>query len=110
MNQLRYLVTSEVQKSSSSRRANGSIVNTYTKVNDYKIQLQELSDEVSFSIYGANVNRMYRICSPHYELEKFLFSKVNNLTDNISKYTILINSKRYKIVNVRSHWIDVELL
>lgn len=110
MNQLRYLINAELQLATSVTRSNGTLLNTYTKVKDYQIQLQELSDEVSASIYGANVNRMYRITSPRNELESYLFSKVNHSSDNISKYFISINSKLYKVIIVRSHWIDIELV
>ena len=110
MIQLRYLIDVQLDKGSREKQSNGSILVTYEKVDDYKVQLQELTDEVSAAIYGADVERMYRLTSPNNSLERFLFSKVNNTSDNISMYSLLINSVRYKVKVVRRHWIDVEIL
>ena len=109
MKQLRYLIDIELDKATNTRQPNGTILSTYAKVADYKVQLQELTDEISASIYGADVNRMYRVSSPHYVLESFLFSKVNNTSDNVSLYSMVIEDQRYRIVVVRKHWIDIEL-
>lgn len=110
MNQLRYLIDCQVQKATKTKQPNGTIISSYTDVKKYKIQLQELVDQISASIYGADVNRMYRINSPRNDLEKFLFSKVNNSSDNISYYVLVIQDKRYKITTVRQHWADIELI
>ena len=110
MKQLRYLQNCELDFTTRIKQPNGSFIETYEKVNDYQVQLQELNDQVSASIYGANVNRMYRITSPHYELEDFLDSKMQTTSDNISKYTVIISNKRYRVLTVRNHWIDIELI
>lgn len=110
MNQLRYLIDAELDKAENTKRENGTIASTFNKVGNYKIQLQELTDEISASIYGADVNRMYRINSPRNDLENFLFTKVNNSSDNVSLYSLIINEKRYRIKIVRFKWIDVELI
>lgn len=109
MKQLRYLVKAELDKAANTKQDNGTVVTSYAKVADYLIQLQELTDEISASIYGADVNRMYRISSPRHELETFLFSKVNNTSDNVSLYSIVYNTHRYRIVVVRNSWIDIVL-
>ena len=53
---------------------------------------------------------MLRIKTPLSNLEKLLKSKVNNTTDNISKYFIFINEAKYKIKAVNSKGIDIELV
>ena len=110
MKQLRYLQSVELNTSERIRQANGTVISVYSKVDDYLVQFQELTDEISASIYGADVNRMYRISSPHAVLEQFLFSKVNNTSDNVSLYSIVYNGSRYKIVTVKNNWIDIELM
>ena len=110
MKQLRYLISAQLDKATYTRQNNGTIIASYTKQADYNVQLQELTDEISASIYGADVNRMYRVSSPRCVLETFLFSKVNNSSDNVSLYSLLINGHRYKIVNVRKNWVDISLL
>ena len=91
------------------KQANGSYVEEYTKVADYKVILQELVDEVSASMYGANLNKTYRVSSPRETLEIYLQGKLNNTSDNISKYFLFIQDKQYKIVSVKEHWVDIEL-
>ena len=110
MKQLRYLISAQVDKATNTRQANGSVTTSYTKQADFNVQLQELTDEISASIYGADVNRMYRVSSPRCVLETYLFDKVNNTSDNVSLYSMLINGHRYKIVNVRNNWVDISLL
>ena len=110
MKQLRYLKECELDFTTREKQPNGSYKEVFTEIETYKIQLQELNDQISASIYGANVNRMYRISSSYRALEDFLDTKMQHTTDNISKYTILIDEKRYKIITVRNHWIDIELI
>lgn len=111
MIQLRKLRTCILQKSIKEKQANGTYIDKYVDVDCYKISLQELLDEVSANIYGANINKTYRISSPYNKLEFFLSTKlVDNNEDNISKYFIYYNNKRYKIVSVKMRWIDIELL
>ena len=110
MKQLRYLIDAEVDKADRARQDNGVMLSSYSKVAESKIQVQELTDEISASIYGADVNRMYRVSSPRYSLEAFLFSKVNNSSDNVSLYSLVINGLRYRIVTVRKNWVDIELI
>ena len=110
MKQLRYLVDIELDKETKTKQPNGLKISSYEKVQDYKVQVQELTDQISASIYGADVNRMYRVSSPHNVLENFLKSKVNESSDNVSLYTLLLNGWRYRIVVVRNNWVDIESL
>ena len=110
MKQLRYLTNVELDKSIKTKQDNGVMGATYQKIADHLVQIQELTDEISTAIYGADVNRMYRISSPHASLEAFLFEKVNNTSDNVSLYTIVYHAHRYRIVAVKNNWIDIELL
>ena len=110
MKQLRYLVDIELDKETKTKQSNGLKISSYEKVQDYKVQVQELTDQISASIYGADVNRMYRVSSPHNALENFLKSKVNESSDNVSLYSLLLNGWRYRIVVVRNNWADIESL
>lgn len=110
MKQLRYLEIVEIDKETLTKQANGTKIATYQKIDDYPVQFQELTDEISASIYGADVNRIYRISSPDRSLEEFLFSKVNNTSDNVSLYSVVYGYSRYRILVVRKNWIDIELL
>lgn len=86
----------------------GDIVDVETNIGTYKVTIQELNDNVSASIYGANITDMVRISSINGILEMLLKSKLNNTSDNISKYQILYDNTYYKIKNVKSKYIDIE--
>jgi capsular polysaccharide biosynthesis protein len=107
--QLSRLKPAVLKVATKTKQANGSYVEEYTKVTDYKVILQELVDEVSASMYGANLNKTYRVSSPRETLEIYLQGKLNNTSDNISKYFLFIQDKQYKIVSVKEHWVDIEL-
>lgn len=110
MKQLRYLQSIELLKQTLTKQNNGVKIATYETVGEYLVQLQELTDEISANVYGADVNRMYRISSPRYVLEAFLKDKVNSTEDNVSLYFVALNGSKYKIRVVRKHWVDIELL
>ena len=110
MTQLRRLIDCRLDKGTKVKQSNGTFITTYEKVDDYKVTYQEVTDTVSASIYGADINKVSRIDSPHNLLEKYLSSKLVNDEDNISKYTIVIDGIRYSIISVRSQWIDIERL
>ena len=110
MKQLRYLESIELDKKTRTQNENGSYLETYTKQNDYLVQVEEIRDSVSASIYGARIDRMSRISSPRRILENVLYPLVNTSSDNISLYSVVLNSARYKIVAVNKNWIDIELL
>ena len=43
--QLRYLEEVTLKKATKTKQSNGVYINTYTKVNDYNVQLEELTDK-----------------------------------------------------------------
>ena len=107
---LRYLKYATLQKATRTKRANGTPEDTFQDIKQYKVQEQELNDEVSASVYGANLYKMTRIKSVRNELESYLYTKVNNKEDNISNYYIVIGNKKYKIKSVNAKGIDLELI
>lgn len=107
---LRYLKGSVLKKATKTKQPNGTNIEQLEDVSSYKIQEQELDDEISASVYGANVYKMLRIKSVKGDLEEYLYTKVNNKADNISNYYIFINNRRYKIVAVNARGIDLELV
>lgn len=108
---LRYLKPITLLKAEKQKQANGTYKNFYNEVNNYNVQIQNITDdEVSATIYGANINKMLRLSSPLSELERYLLPKVDNKQDNISYYYIEIGTKTYKIVSVAEDRIDIELV
>ena len=108
---LRYLKLITLNKATKIKNSNGTYTNTYTKIDAYKVQMQDLTDdEISASIYGANITKMLRISSPLNKLEKYLLPKVNNKIDNISQYYIFFDNRTYKIASVSNSRIDIELV
>ena len=107
---LRYLKSVELKKSSIVKQANGSRIEEYENIGNYKVQIQELDDEISASIYGASIVNMLRIKSPLSKLENDLKKKLNNTPDNVSKYYVFIQNNKYKVKSVNSKGIDIELV
>lgn len=107
--QISRLKTCVLLKGARTKAGNGTYVNTYQEVNSYYVIPQELTDEVSASIYGANVNKTTRISSVRRELETLLKTKLNNQADNISNYVIKFEDKIHKIASVKTNWIDIEV-
>ena len=107
---LRYLETITLKKSIQVKQPNGSRIEEYETISNFEVQTQELDDQISANIYGANIVNMLRIKSPLSNLEELLKSKVNNKNDNISKYFIFINDSKYKIKSVNSKGIEIELI
>lgn len=110
MKAIRKLKVGLLQKSKREKTSNGFNIESFEDIESYKIVMQELVDEISATIYGANIQKTYRISSPYYKIERFLFTKLTENKDNISYYYIVIDSKRYKIVSVKSKWIDIQLI
>lgn len=108
--QLRYLKSVDLKKATRTKQPNGTYIDTLTKVSSYSVQTQELNDDVSVSIYGADLYKITRIKSVNRELEVYLKSKLNNEEDNISKYFIIMDGYQHKIKSVRENWIDIELV
>ena len=107
---LRYLKLAIVKKATKTKQSNGTYKEKLDIVKKCRIQEQELTDEISASIYGANVYKMLRIKSVRNVLEDYLYSKANNKADNISNYYVFIGNKQYKIVSVNSRGVDLELI
>lgn len=108
---LRYLKPIILKKAEKQKQPNGIYKNTYSNIDNYKVQIQDLiDDEISATIYGANINKMKRISSPLGNLEEFLLPKVDNKADNISQYYIDYNNRTYKIVSVSKTRLDIEIV
>ena len=107
---IRHLKTITLKKSIKTKQENGSRTEEYETIKDYEVQKQELDDQISASIYGANIINMCRIKSPLLDLENMLQTKLNNTNDNISKYFIFMNENKYKIKSVNSKGVVIELV
>ena len=107
---LRYLTNVTLKKTVIVKQENGSRLEEYEIVNNYKVSKENLDDQVSASIYGASIIKMLRIKSPLSKLENYLETKLNNTTDNISKYYIFVGNNKYKIRSVGNKGIDIELV
>lgn len=108
---LRYLETYNLYHIVKRKQTNGSTIDTYELLGSYKVQRQDLAtDEVATSIYGADINSIYRISSVLGKLEEFLLPKVSNKDDNISKYLIGKGEVIYKIRAVNEDRIDIQRL
>lgn len=107
---LRYLENAYLKKATKTKQPNGTYIESLENIKIYRVQIQELNDEISASVYGADVYKMIRIKSIRNELENYLYEKVNNKQDNISNYYININNRTYKIKSVNQRGIDLELM
>lgn len=107
---LRYLETAVVKKATKTKQPNGRYTESLEIVKKFRIQEQELDDEISASIYGANIHKMLRVKSVRKTLEDYLYTKVNNNEDNISNYYVFIKNRKYKVLSVNSKGVDLELV
>jgi hypothetical protein len=107
---IRYLKSADLKKIVPQKQPNGSYISTYEDIKTYKVQSEELTSEVDAQVYGADISKIIRLKSPLYELENYLYSKLNNTEDNISKYVIFYNGSKYKIKAVSLFKVDVERL
>ena len=108
--QLRYLKSVDLKKATKEKQPNGTYIETLTQIASYDIHKQYLNDDVSVSIYGADINKILRISSIKHELEQYLEPLVSNEEDNVSKYYIILDNTKYKIRSVRENWIDIEAI
>lgn len=106
--QLRYLQEIVLKKADKKKQLNGTYIDEYKTIDTFKVQFQDLENEVDASIYGSDVINMLRLKSPNLKLENYLIPKVNNKEDNISKYFIFINNVQYKIKAVSKSKIDIQ--
>lgn len=107
---LRYIEDATLYKTEKTKQENGTYTETLENLKTYKVQTQELTDEISVSMYGANIYKMLRIRSIDYKLEEYLYAKVNNKADNISLYIISIGRYQYRIKAVNQKGIDLEVI
>lgn len=98
----------ELKKATKVKQSNGVYIDSYESIDNYYTQKQSLTDEVSATIYGANLNNILRLKSTDRSLEDYLKTKLNNQQDNISKYFIFIDNVQYKIIAVNDEYIDIE--
>ena len=84
----------------------GDFVKTSSFIKSYKAEVQELRDALSATIYGSDINKTVRFSSIRNELENYLYGKLNNTSDNISKYQIEFNNNTYEIVDLTRKHID----
>lgn len=105
---LRYLEPVKLLKATKVKQPNGSFINEYEEVSDYKVQKQTVESEIDAQVYGAEITKMLRLTSPYNKLEQYLLDKLNNTEDNISKYYISDNNVKYKIKAVTPYKVDIE--
>lgn len=91
------------------KASNGEQIETLNEVGTYNVTVREINDDISFSMYGADLNTMIRVSSIRNELEQVLKTKQNNSSDNLSKYYIKYEDKLYSIRSVRNKYIDIKL-
>lgn len=107
---IRYLENCNLKIAVETKRPNGTIAKSYNQVAIYQVNIQDISDAVSATVYGEHINNMKRLMSPVHSLENFLIGKLNTTSDNISKYFIEIGGRLYKIVSAKKSGIDIELI
>lgn len=110
MKLVRYLEEVELVKSTNVKQPNGTYIKGFSHIDNYKIQRKRLDDEVSATIYGANITKMWEISTALGDLEQYLIPKVDNKEDNISLYFIVLENTRYKINSVKNNAITIERL
>lgn len=107
---IRYLKPVILKKLTKTKQTNGTYIDTYETIKEYNVIKQNLTDEVDAEVYGADINKIIRIKSPLGDLEEYLYSRLNNKEDNVSKYVIETNNANYKIVAVNPYKVDIERL
>ena len=110
MIQLRNLEDCVLYQKVREKQPNGNYIERLYEVDRVLVQAQEISDDLSFSVYGARINNMIRIVSPYSDLMNVLAEHMNNETDVITDYLIEIGGYKYRIVTVRKNWVDLERL
>jgi len=108
--QLRHLKSFTLYKATKTKQSNGAYIDTFVLQSTYPCQIQEIDDGVSASLYGAKIDKMWRISSIKGQLETFLNSKLVPSSDNVSDYFLVNDGKKYKISTIKFHWIDIELV
>ena len=106
MKQLIRLKNINLYKIDSIQGPDGDFIKTSSFINSYKAEVQELRDALSATIYGSDINKTVRFSSIKQELENYLYGKLNNTSDNISKYQIEFENNYYDIVDLTRKYID----
>lgn len=103
------LIEVTLKKACWEKASNGQpVVKTYHHVKKYFAFKQNLEDDISVSIYGANINKMLRIETIRHELEQYLNNIIENKKEKVSDYFIFYNSSIYKITSVNEYKIVIE--
>jgi hypothetical protein len=110
MKRLINLKTIELYKLEKITLEDGDSQEKEVNIGSYRVIIQEVNDKISAEVYGANINKMLKLSSVNRILEILLKEKLNNSSDNISKYRISYDNSKYKIVDVKSKYIDIERL
>ncbi len=93
----------------SGRGIDGDLIEEYEKIFETEGAIQYLaSDEVAFSVYGANLDKTYRFKSIYNDLEPFLLERTHNFPDNLTKYLVEWKGNRYAIVKVTPLYLDIQ--
>lgn len=79
----------------------------FTEVAKYQVSVQYLDDSVAAAIYGANVNKTYRISSLNKDLEEKLLPTISNNKDNLTKYCIEYKGHKFNLQRVTPKYIDM---
>ena len=93
MKQLTRLESIKLYRIGKETLPDGDVQETETQIGTYKV-----------------VNKILRISSVNKILEILLKEKLNNTSDNISKYRISYGTSKYKVKDVKSRYIDIERL
>ena len=107
---IRYEKPIVLKKATKIKQSNGTYKDTYETIGTYNVMEQFLTSEIDAQIYGSDVDKIIRLKSPKSELEDYLYQRLNNKTDNVSKYVIEMNEANYKIVAVNPYKIDISRL
>lgn len=88
--QLRHLKKCVLTKGFKEKTSNGNFKLSLEIIGTYDCQIQKVTDSISATIYGADINRMYRFSSPLKDLETYLSDKFNYSNDNVTDYYLEI--------------------
>lgn len=108
MKLIRYLQEIKLLKSENIKQPNGVYKKSFSEVAKYKVMKKNLDDQVSATVYGANIVKMLSISTALGDLEEYLIPKVENTEDNISLYFIELDGTRYKINSVNEYNVTIE--
>ena len=91
----------------------GDTVDSYEKIDDYKVEVEYVDNDVTVSNYGyyenysPKIDKVLRVASTYNQLEKYLLPKINNKEDNLSDYVIEWKEEKYRILKVTPKYIEM---